>query len=1261
MSPLPFPLLTLLFGVGCDWCTAYVSLRRSHDLIVMPEHSLAFGCLRLLLAILCGQVWVGRWICDSASCGRVVEYDGHADALFSMRRRNKDRRWLLFTRGLLDKVVSFIIAGRTTYTAATRHLSADVQSFALRRQDVVKLGTAFIRTLHIPAETARCPLCGPNPAFIVIDAQSLGCTDLDDTHPLRPSEDCPVLDIPASKLCVIEHAPLRDAVAKVLRTSAALTATQASLLRSWAATLHEPGRPSPSAAAARVFFRFFPLGSDQVPPSPATGGTLVGGESAAAAELGNQSDAAAGRDGQPPQSVRGAAVDSSAEGALRSDGAGGVVLGGKGALAKKPTETWRDRTGICRPAFEKYPREDDGVWICVRPFLQSLLTETVAGMFTGFNESAIRLVANTMRLKSQGAWRSMTEALDGIGFVSSFVGLFADEIDEDRVLRVAIGELLRWAVEMEKHVDGAFAAAAANKTTLDRGWLNEQYSARWRGTPTPAEYKLWRAEQTDLPEQDEDDPLVSFEYFASLPRVRPGIGDSEAAKRRVQYRGKDRHVADLEGEGDACNKAFSIRTGLTQGVFNVVCPHVITLGFRCLFRAESVGEAVSIVLERFPQLPKVVFYDVACKFDKNAMRRVRPIFRNHGVRCVLDRPHSITHSCSPVYMPDEALGTTAGVATQAAEVSHSIAVVNRTSLAYMSPTTYMLHKMAQVAFMNLRKLYRLHADTAAGENDHVALAPFFHSKVAHQCERVALCSCSPDDPVSAKDEPVGTDRGAAASTDLVAADADTAAVADQAVANGGIAADEMQVGNHNSSDGIEAGTNLKPTNTSRGSECEGPCATDLSSAGVAVIVARSAGETEIGLPRDRVSTGNFCSAPAGVGSSGRSSDEVIEMEVKDEEWILDEDVPAKDVAPAPADNLLHPELHAEHARWVVGRGALGFAPLDTSPLCRQQRQLVRELIGAAPAATVRPLNKSRVRLAGADFLRLGGVSWLSGEVMNSFIALINDRDERARLSNNTVNSRPNTSKVLSSLPRTRMLSTYFFSRLSPRRGHYCYDHVRKWGVKAGLDLEAVDNIIIPVHLDNSHWLLVVVDVAQRTLRFYDSLSLVDAQDVVGVVRRWLHDEVLARLGSAAGSEWAVDEWQVSVDPTTPRQSDAGSCGVFALAAADCFSLGVPLRFSQGDVRTLRRRIALALFFDDLDCGLELSHCAALTAAALYQSDEDGSASSSELGEGLSASGDDYCMSEGEEACDAVGDDEGVLGLPVNTAVLSLGGDGSGAA
>lgn len=147
------------------------------------------SCLHTVHAV------VGRWTCDVEHCKRTVEYDGSGEALFNMRWRNKSRQWLVFTRGLLDKLFSFIITARTTYTAATRHLSADVICFNLRRQDVVKLGTATLRVFMIPPESGRCPICGPNPEFIVIDGQALGCTEPDDAHPERVEDDCPVLGV----------------------------------------------------------------------------------------------------------------------------------------------------------------------------------------------------------------------------------------------------------------------------------------------------------------------------------------------------------------------------------------------------------------------------------------------------------------------------------------------------------------------------------------------------------------------------------------------------------------------------------------------------------------------------------------------------------------------------------------------------------------------------------------------------------------------------------------------------------------------------------------------------------------------------------------------------------------------------------------------------------------------------------------------------------------------------------------------------------
>lgn len=1070
---------------------------------------------------------MGRWVCDEVTCKRVVEYDGNADGLFSLRRRNKGRLWLLFTRGVVDKLISFIIAGRTTYTAATRHLSSDMHSFKLRRQDVVKLGTMVIRTFNVVPETGRCPACGPNPEFIVIDAQSLGCTDVDGTDPRRPVVDCPVLDIPAPALCMIADAPLRAAINKVLRSAGPLTAAQVATLRAWYEKIDADERFTAESAAAALFFRFFPLGVERAPSRATDGPSQVPDASDA-----RDPDEAVGRAGKRRRTGK-TLVD-----AVRLDADGQRVLGGKGPLPKSAAETWRDRTGICAPAFHRYPRDDDGVWICVLQFLLAFLAEPVAGMFLSYDESAIALLANSFRFKPRSVWRSQLHAVEDVGFVTSFIGRFAVDLDEDVPFRKAFGAVLLKAVEVEKYVDDAFNRISKNKTTIERGWMNATYCKRWSGTPTPADYALWLAEHPELDDVDVDDPLVSFEFFASLPRVRPGIMDSQAAKRRVHYKGKDRHVADAEGEGDACNKAFSIKAGLTQGVFNVVCPHVITLGFRCLFNAESVGEALSIVLERFPKLPRVIFYDVACKIDKNAMRRKRSVMRQHNVRCILDRPHSITHSCSPIYMPDESLGSTAGVATQSAEVSHSVAVVNRTSLAYMRPATYMLHKMAQVAFMNLRKLYRMNGDNTSGENDHVPLAPFYHSKIAHQCERVTVCTCTP----------AGALKHSVAPSSVPSLHEMRSATTGPAPANDSAAASATPLVQPAEEANLPASVHAEDVTPYEASDT---VASDLPEPPASGSQATQAADGR----SDAAEVDGDQSAHA-----NRADDPVDESD--------DENVGQ------PTLSTLREGLLEDYKRWAAGDPAGGCSPMSTSVLSEAESAVAGLLWdGVDDGEAVRGLNRANIALSFGDFRRLQGSSWLNDEVINSFIALVN---RRSRLQH----ALPLHEKSPSA-PRTFVVTTYLYTRLSPRVGLYDYAGVKRWAAGQGLDLTAVDVVVVPVNLRRSHWVMVTIDLGRRTLHYYDPYLTADTTSIIQNVRHWLNDEVRQHLGDDAAKRMAVHAWpEVSVDGL-PEQMDGGSCGVFVLGATDCASLGTPWRFTQADIPVLRCRIALSLFFDSL--------------------------------------------------------------------------------
>jgi len=248
--------------------------------------------------------------------------------------------------------------------------------------------------------------------------------------------------------------------------------------------------------------------------------------------------------------------------------------------------------------------------------------------------------------------------------------------------------------------------------------------------------------------KDLDSIYSCFEYFGCLPRVQPAIFAHKAQRQRRRPAAasrsrsrRKRNQAVEEDENDWCSKAFPEHKDLTSGVFYAVWPHVVTLGFRVMFKPESVSDALSVILERFPKLPEVVFYDVGCKLDRNVLRRVRTIFRQHGVKVVLDRVHAKGHTCSPVFFPNESLGKTTGVTTHAADVQHSISVKFRTHLAYMDPETFMAHRIVQLALMNLEFAYKIAYPIAKKENEDADMGAFIHSDLATGCRRSGHCSC----------------------------------------------------------------------------------------------------------------------------------------------------------------------------------------------------------------------------------------------------------------------------------------------------------------------------------------------------------------------------------------------------------------------------------------------------------------------------------------------------------------------------------------
>lgn len=147
--------------------------------------------------------------------------------------------------------------------------------------------------------------------------------------------------------------------------------------------------------------------------------------------------------------------------------------------------------------------------------------------------------------------------------------------------------------------------------------------------------------------------------------------------------------------------------------------------------------------------------------------------------------------------------------------------------------------------------------------------------------------------------------------------------------------------------------------------------------------------------------------------------------------------------------------------------------------------------------------------------------------------------------------------------------------------------MRSWTKKNNLLFNDVDLLLVPVLMDLCHWVLAVVNVPDQSFTFYDPYLVADDGGIFSTLRCWLQDEVADQLGTAVADEWAVDTWPSVGVAHFPRQADSSSCGVFSLVVADHLAVGAAPTFTQQDIPLLRRRLAMALYDDDLTIGPDL--------------------------------------------------------------------------
>eukprot|EP00475_Leptophrys_vorax_P022447 TRINITY_DN30603_c0_g1_i1.p1 TRINITY_DN30603_c0_g1~~TRINITY_DN30603_c0_g1_i1.p1 ORF type:complete len:452 (+),score=104.59 TRINITY_DN30603_c0_g1_i1:12-1367(+) len=179
-------------------------------------------------------------------------------------------------------------------------------------------------------------------------------------------------------------------------------------------------------------------------------------------------------------------------------------------------------------------------------------------------------------------------------------------------------------------------------------------------------------------------------------------------------------------------------------------------------------------------------------------------------------------------------------------------------------------------------------------------------------------------------------------------------------------------------------------------------------------------------------------------------------------------------------------------------------------------------------------------------------AWLNDEVINFFFDLLSERSQR-RIEQDPCH------------PKCVFLNSFFYTKLS--ENGYNFSGVKRWTKRRKIDIFGCDLVFFPVNQSNVHWTLGVINVAQKTVEFFDSMGG-RGGSYFSIMSRYLVDE----FRDKKNAELNIEEWSQHCPHDIPHQANGYDCGMFVCKFADFRSDNLPLSFSQKHLKYFRRRL-----------------------------------------------------------------------------------------
>lgn len=178
-----------------------------------------------------------------------------------------------------------------------------------------------------------------------------------------------------------------------------------------------------------------------------------------------------------------------------------------------------------------------------------------------------------------------------------------------------------------------------------------------------------------------------------------------------------------------------------------------------------------------------------------------------------------------------------------------------------------------------------------------------------------------------------------------------------------------------------------------------------------------------------------------------------------------------------------------------------------------------------------------------NYLNWCPLEWIDDNIINFYFGLICERSKENR-----------------NLPKVFAFDTHFLQKLETDG---C-DGVKRWSRRT--NIINFDYILIPVH-KGSHWCLAVVDLNQKSIKYYDSMGAPN-NHVLNQIEVFLKTKF---------ADLDASDWHKENVANIPQQQNNSDCGIFCCMFAEFISRRREITFSQKHMIYFRKRMILEIF------------------------------------------------------------------------------------